>query len=152
MEPSQGEPDRAETGTTQGVRAEDEDRQLRQTIEAVRDELERLKIAEAERLDRAMATAGDENRQLHQTIQALRDELERLRIAEAERLDRAMATANDENRQLHLTVQALRDELDRLRITQDERDAQHARRLAEAQATIVALRNELEVSLGTRQK
>jgi hypothetical protein len=132
--------------------AEDECRLLRQTIGALRDELERLKIADQEALDRALAAAGDESRQLRQTAEALRDELERLRIAEQERLDRALLAAGDENRQLRAAVQALRDEMDRLRIAQDERDAQHARRLAEAQATIVSLRSELEAHLGTRAK
>lgn len=132
--------------------SEDQERQLRRTIDALRDELERLKIADQEKLERALASANDESRQLGQTVQALRDEMDRLRIAEQERLDRAVLAAGDENRQLREAVSALRDELDRLRIAQDERDSLHARRLAEAQATIIALRTELEASLGARQK
>ena len=52
-------------------------RQLQNMITALRDELEKARITEEERLRKALAGADGENLQLRTTIVALRDELER---------------------------------------------------------------------------
>ena len=50
------------------AKSEEQERHLRRTIDALRDELERLKISDQEKLERALAAANDESRQLGQTV------------------------------------------------------------------------------------
>ncbi|MBI3941189.1 MAG: hypothetical protein HY315_10170, partial [Acidobacteria bacterium] len=130
------------------LRADSEITQLKATVNALRDELEKTRIAEQERIQKAVAAANDEITQLKGTVNALRDELEKTRIAEQERIQRAVAAANDEITQLKGTVNALRDELDlgaklsREGTRQIELD--HQRERAELQRTLAEMRRTLE--------
>jgi adenylate cyclase len=100
---------------------ENEVRQLRASVRALREELERTRIAADNDASRARAAADDEHRQLQLTAHTLREELERLRVTSENKLSRALATAADENRQLQLTAQTLRKELERLRVTGEDK-------------------------------
>ncbi len=91
--------------------AADEKRQLEHTVQALRDELERLRVSEQERLDGAGSALHAEVRQLRDSVRSLRDEMERLRIAGDERdalHQRALRDA-----EAHVT--ALRDQLEAAR-------------------------------------
>jgi hypothetical protein len=89
-----------------------ENRQLKEMIGALRDELEKVRIGEQERLQKALAPANDEIGQLKAMIVELRDELDRRKI-EGEQKCRAMEqAARDEAKQLHEMIRTLRDRLE----------------------------------------
>jgi len=57
-------------------RASDELRELRATVIALRDELDRLRIGEDARRQQAVSAAHEEIQALRRTVQALRDQLD----------------------------------------------------------------------------
>ena len=62
-----------------------ENRHLKEMVAALRDELERMRIAQQEHLQKSLASANDEIGQLKGTITALREELERQKVDHEER-------------------------------------------------------------------
>ena len=89
-----------------------ENRHLKEMVGALRDELEKMRIGEQERLQQALNAAGDEIGQLRGMIGALRDELERRKIAHDEKCHAIEQTARDEAKQLHEIIRALRGRLE----------------------------------------
>jgi HAMP domain-containing protein len=90
-----------------------ENRHLREMIGALRDEMERMRIGEQERLQKTLAPANDEIGQLKAMVVALRDELDRRKIEADERCRALEQAARDEAKQLHEMIRALRDELEK---------------------------------------
>ncbi len=97
--------------------AQREIRHLKETITALRAEMEAMRAAHADELQGAASAADAEMRQLRDTAAALRDQLEvevergRQKAQDAER------TARDEHEQLRDTIRALRDELEAAGVT-----------------------------------
>ena len=60
--------------------SEDEVKQLKGTVNSLREELERNDIEHQEAMQRATSLAQDENRQLKGTVNSLREELEKTRM------------------------------------------------------------------------
>ena len=60
--------------------AQTENRHLKDTIAALRQELERLRIENDENLQKAASAANDETGQLKATVSALRDEMIKMEI------------------------------------------------------------------------
>src|SRR3546814_4999252 len=69
--------------------AQTEVRHLKESIRALRDELERMRIDKETGIRQAVAAAGSEAAQLKATITALRDELEMKRIEKEENVQAA---------------------------------------------------------------
>jgi predicted nucleic acid-binding Zn-ribbon protein len=93
-------------------RLQTEARDLKETITALRAELENQRVAAATQKQQAIATLKDEERQLQQTIQALRDQLERDAHEHRTALEKERQRAANEMKQLHETIRALRDQLE----------------------------------------
>ncbi|MBM3221442.1 MAG: hypothetical protein FJZ38_22690 [Candidatus Rokubacteria bacterium] len=129
-------------------RADDELRQLRATVVALREELDRTRVGEDTRVQHALSSAHQEIEGLRRTVQALRDELDRARIDEETRIQQASSASHQEIDGLRRTIQTLRDEMDlaaqRTREERDRLERDWRGRLTEAQSTIVELRATLE--------
>ncbi len=128
--------------------AQKEINHLKDTISALRAELDRAAIDKEESVDRAVSHAVGEAAQLHNTVGALRDRLEALRLDKDEAVQRARAANQAEITQLMDTVSALREELERLRLEKDQ-SVQKAVAAADGEirqlkATAAGLRHELE--------
>ena len=54
----------------------DVNKQLKNTVKSLRDELEKIQIGQQERIQKAVARANDENKQLKNIINILREKLE----------------------------------------------------------------------------
>lgn len=89
-----------------------ENRHLKEMVGALRDEMEKMRIGEQERLQHALAAANDEIGQLKKMIAALRDELERRNIEYEEKCQAIEQAARDEVKQLHDMIRAMRDEME----------------------------------------
>jgi cell division septum initiation protein DivIVA len=87
-------------------------RHLKNTIQALRDELEAMRASKDEALQAASAAGADETRQLQSTIAALRGELEQKVFQHADDLEHQRHAANDELRLLRETITTLRGELE----------------------------------------
>jgi hypothetical protein len=85
-----------------------ENHQLKETINALRVELEKAHMENAERLSEVETRANDEAAQLKNTVRALRDELSSFMIAHAERLEGATVGFTSENEELKQTIKELR--------------------------------------------
>ena len=85
---------------------------LKNTIQALRHELEAMRIGKNETVQAAIAAGANEARQLQATIAALRTELEQKVFQHADDLERQKHFANDELRLLRQTIAALREELE----------------------------------------
>jgi uncharacterized protein YukE len=91
----------------------DELRQLRATVAALRDELDRARIGEDVRMQQAVNTAHEEMQALRRTIQALRDELDAsVRRARDER-DRLEGDWRGQLVEAQRTIVELRAQLER---------------------------------------
>lgn len=97
--------------------AQVEIRQLKETVAALRDQLERNMGERNDAVQRAIASGHDEARQLQKTIQALRDELELARAAKDEALQAVLLNQRDEMRQLQATIVDLRTKLEETNAT-----------------------------------
>jgi len=84
-------------------------RHLKEMVGALRDEMEKMRIGEQERLQKALAAANDEIGQLKNIIFALRDELERRKIESEERCHAIEHAARDEAKQLQEMIRTLRE-------------------------------------------
>ena len=105
-----------ETGDPSSLdQSEIELRHLRQTIHALRQELEERQAERSESIQRAIATSQGEIVQLKKTAAALRDALEAKQVEKDEAVQQAIADSTGEIGQLRATVRALRDELESLR-------------------------------------
>ncbi len=136
------------TGPDESHLARTENRQLKETIGALRDELERMRFEKEQGVQQAVAAANDEIVQLKATVTALRDGLERMRFEKEQGVQQAVADANDEIVQLKATVTALRDELERNKFAYEGAMQERERALRDErnqlQQTIVALRKQIE--------
>ena len=75
--------------------AQDENRQLKGTVNSLREELEKTRIGVEERVQRAVSVSEDEVKQLKGT-NSLREELERNDIEHQEAMQRATSGAGRE--------------------------------------------------------
>jgi hypothetical protein len=91
-----------------------ESAELRKTVLALREELERQEAENRSSVQRATAQAADEIAQLKATVVALRQELERQRNQQALELQESRVSANQEQTQLRNTIVRLREELEKL--------------------------------------
>lgn len=89
-----------------------ENRHLQEMIGALRGEMEKMRIGEQERLQKALSSANDEIGQLKNMIVALRDELDRRKIEAEEKCRAIEQAARDEAKQLHEIIRTLRDQLE----------------------------------------
>ncbi len=90
-----------------------ENHQLKETISALRAELEKAHIEKAEEIREVQTRASDEATQLKDTVRALRDELSSFMIAHAERLEHATVDFTSENKELKHTIKELRELLEK---------------------------------------
>jgi chromosome segregation ATPase len=95
--------------------AERDIRQLKDTISAMRREMEEMGAAANARVQQAATEHRDEALQLKAAVQAMRDEMEQMRFEKQRAVQQALADASAEMAQLKNTILALREELDRLR-------------------------------------
>lgn len=87
---------------------------LKETILALREEMEKVRFAENERIQQAVAVANEEIRQLRAGIVELRDRLE-LQEAEHDTRLRSLELQHDrEKSDLHKTIATLREKLEEL--------------------------------------
>jgi len=93
-------------------RLDTENRHLREMVTALRDELDRMRIGEQERLQQALAAARDECGQLRGTVAALREQLERLKAEDDERLHTVEQAGRDEAKQLQEMIRVMREKLE----------------------------------------
>ena len=93
--------------------SQSEVRQLQNMISALRDELEKARITEDERLRRALASADGANLQLRTTIVALRDEFERRQNDFKKELEGIQLAHQKEMIQLQETIVQLRRTLEK---------------------------------------
>jgi len=89
-----------------------ENRHLRETIAALRTELERVGYETEQRFQETIALGNNENIQLKATIRELRSEMERRAFDFDERLVAEQALHRDELMQLRQTIQLLREQLE----------------------------------------
>ena len=95
-------------------------RHLKNTIAALREELEGMRYEIQESVQRAVADAADEATQLQETAMALREELDNLNFEKDKAVQEATANSHDEIQQLMKTAAALREELDNLSFEKDK--------------------------------
>jgi predicted nucleic acid-binding Zn-ribbon protein len=87
---------------------------LKETILALREELEKVRFEEQEHIQHAIAGATEEIRQLHASIVELRDQLELKAAEHDETLRRVRLQHERETADLRKTIAALRDNLEEL--------------------------------------
>ena len=87
-------------------------RELQATVAALRDELERARIDEETRIQKAMSTTHEETTILRSTLQALRDEMDRVRLAAGEERDTLVRDWRRQLQEAQSTVAALRAQLE----------------------------------------
>lgn len=75
--------------------AQTENRHLKDTLGALRQELELLNSMNEETTQKTVASANDEINQLKVTVTALREEMESLRFENAEKVQEAVAASHD---------------------------------------------------------
>ena len=95
-------------------RAERDIRQLKDTISAMRQEMEAMGADAKARIQQVTAEYRDEAVQLKAAVQAMRDEMEQMRLEKQRAVQQAVAGASAEIEQLKGTIIALRGELDTL--------------------------------------
>lgn len=142
-------PDRRE----ESLEAQRQIRQLRDTVAALRAQMEATEAGRAAAVQQAVAAGADEIRLLRTTISTLRDELQALQATRETDVQAAVAAGHDEARQLHLTIQTLRDQLERELFAHKDALAQqhraHQDELRQLHEAIAALRTKLEKSHGS---
>jgi chromosome segregation ATPase len=85
---------------------------LKETILALREELEKVRFEEHDHIQQAVAAASDEIRQLRAGFVELRERLEFKEAEQAEELRRKDLQHERERAELHRTVAALRQKLE----------------------------------------
>ena len=91
---------------------ETENRHLKEMVGALRDEMEKMRIGEQERLQQSLTAANDEIGQLKKTITALRDELDRRNIEYEGQCRAIEQAAREEVKQLHDMIGVMRESLE----------------------------------------
>jgi chromosome segregation ATPase len=89
-----------------------ENRHFKEMIAALREEMEKMRIGEQERLQQALAAAREEIGQLKEMTFALREELERRRIEYEEKRRAIEQAGRDEARQLQEMIRTMREKLE----------------------------------------
>ncbi|MEE9239809.1 MAG: hypothetical protein V3U53_01295 [bacterium] len=89
-----------------------ENRHLKNTIVALRDELEKSRIDKEDSVQKAIQASNDEIVQLKSTASALREELERNNIAHEDKEQELERAHRDEQKQLQQMISTLRDKLE----------------------------------------
>ncbi len=89
-----------------------ENRQLRDTINALRDALELRSIETEEAVQKAHAASNDEIVHLKATISALRDEMERIIIEHEHKMQTLIKSEYNEKEHLRGTIVQLRDHIE----------------------------------------
>jgi HAMP domain-containing protein len=92
--------------------AQTENRHLKETISALREELEKMRISSEASIQNAVVAANGEIVQLKSTIAALRDELEWTLVQCEEKIQKMEQMTRDEMNQLQQTVKTLREQLE----------------------------------------
>jgi hypothetical protein len=95
--------------------AEREIRQLKDTIAAMRQEMEEMGADAKARVQQVAAEYRGEGELLKAAVQAMRDEMEQMRFDKQRAVQQAVADANAEIAELKGAILALRDELDKAR-------------------------------------
>src|SRR5262245_32277271 len=85
--------------------AEMEIRYLKETVTALRDELDRNRISEHQKLQQALASVDDEKRQLQVIVAMLRDELDRTHINLRQETEKMELRHLQECRELRETIE-----------------------------------------------
>jgi len=88
--------------------AQTENRQLKDTITALREALEKQKIECEERVQKVTASLNDEIAQLKSTVFALREELEANTVRYEEKVQQMERDAHNEKKQLRQMITTLR--------------------------------------------
>ena len=89
-------------------------RHLKQTIIALRDEMEHLRFDNASAAQEAVADANLEIMQLRESTSTMRDELEKMHFDKVEAVQSSLKDGKDEVVQLQKTIQAMADELGKM--------------------------------------
>jgi chromosome segregation ATPase len=105
-------PEMLPTGSDALYQAHADIRHLKNTIAALRGELEVMRLRKDEAVQAAVAAGRDEAHQLQTAIAALRDELEQKVFQRADELEHGKQALNDEVRQLREMVAVMRRELE----------------------------------------
>jgi chromosome segregation ATPase len=92
--------------------ADREIRQLKDTVAAMRQEMEEMGADAKARIQQVAADYHDEAAQLKATVQAVREEMEQMRYEKQRAVQQAVADASAEIEQLKGTIRALREKLD----------------------------------------
>jgi hypothetical protein len=87
---------------------------LKETILALREELEKVRFEEQDHIGQATAGANEENRQLRTSVVELRNELERREAEHDDNVRNRELQHNREKADLHKTIAALRQKLEQL--------------------------------------
>ena len=87
---------------------------LKETILALREELEKVRFQERDHIQQAVAGANDEIRQLRTSIVELRDQLELKEAERSEQLRGIVLQHDREKAELHRTIATLREDLEEL--------------------------------------
>ena len=121
---------------------------LRESISAMRDELEKANHDKLAAVQKARARAQDELDQLKATVQALRDQMEQQAVDRRAAVQAAVADGNEESSQLKETVQALRDEMEAMKFAHADAvqsiKSEYEGQIAQMKDTIFAMREEME--------
>jgi hypothetical protein len=115
------------------MRKELEIKLLKDTIFALREELEKTQIENAEEIQRAVADANSEIRQLRASIIEMREQMD---YREAENEQKVLRLRTDNQREvenLHRTIAALREHLEG--INESSKKARNARETSSAART-----------------
>jgi predicted nucleic acid-binding Zn-ribbon protein len=89
-----------------------ENRHLKETIAAMREELENVRFETEKRFQEAIAVGNSEIIQLKATIQELRNKMEHRAFDFQEKLVKEQGLHRDELKQFQQTIQLLRDKLE----------------------------------------
>lgn len=100
------------TEVSETYQLETENRQLKETIIALRTEFEALRFQQDANIQEAVATANDEGGQLKDTIVALRDTLEHHKAMSEDHIQHLERSYRDERMQLQETIRVLRVQLE----------------------------------------
>ncbi len=123
-------------------------RQLKETIAALRDELEAQAHEKERAVQEATATADHEIHQLRRTAIVLREELEAQQFEKEKMVQEAVSMGLDEIGQLKRTISALREELETQTFGHQQKvqdmSLTSRNEIVQLQQTIVSLRRELE--------
>lgn len=100
------------TEVSETYQLETENRQLKETIVALRAKLEALQFQQDAKVQEAVAAANDKGGQLKETIVMLRDTLEHHKAMSEDHIQNLERSHRDERMQLQETIRVLRVQLE----------------------------------------